>query len=164
MKQKLGRIIKKWCYHLPFGWIMGMAVFYLIWGWDPGIWFFGLIIGLFISSIVILINVNDYNSIKGLGVEDFMNSNHKLNIGDNNEILNDFKQILDMQFVQPEVFVLDEHHIRAKLPDSFVDLRKSENGYILSVQRNNFPFLPDRAKNYKLLTQVAENLVQLDYK
>jgi len=161
MSPKASKIILKFLFHLPFGCAGGMLIIVVLAGISPFYWQIGLLIGFVISTYNILVNINDYYAIESIQAEDFLESRHQATLPKNDQLIEQFKNLMEKQFIQLDIQHPNQDEIVVKVDSSIIKLKKNMDNYTLSIERSLINFLPDRAKNYKRFLIILRHLEEI---
>lgn len=127
-------------------------------GISPFYWHLGVLIGVVITTYFILVNVNDYNAIDDIAIEDFLESNHRHIFQYSPEVWDEFNALIEKQFTRYKVYDYRSDEITVKVENSIVKMKHDKDELILSVERSSFDFIPDRAYNYQMLKRIVSAL------
>lgn len=158
MSPKTSKIIRKFLFYLPFGCAGGMLIIIALAGIEPLYWQIGLLIGFVLSVYSILLNINEYNGITSMKAEDFLESSHQIMLPKNHETVEQFKILMEKQFIQLDMHQPNPEEIVVKFDYSIIKLKQFDAHMTLSIKRSFLDFLPDRAKNYKRFEIILRHL------
>ena len=157
----LSKIIQKFLFHFLFGFIGGLGIIVILAGINPFYWQLGLLIGFAISTYNILININDYYAIKSIQAADFLESRHQATLPKNDQLIEQFKNLMEKQFIELDLQHPNPDEIVVKVDSSIIKLKKNKEDYTLSIERSFIDFLPDRARNYKRFQIILRHLEEI---
>jgi hypothetical protein len=155
------KIILKFLFHLPFGCAGGMLIIVVLAGISPFYWQIGLLIGFVLTTFNILLNLNDYYAIESIQAEDFLESRHQATLPKNDQLIEQFKNLMEKQFIQLDMQHPNQDEIVVKVDSSIIKLKKNKEDYTLSIEHSFINFLPDRAKNYKRFQMILRHLEEV---
>ena len=156
------KICKKFALHLPFGIVAGVLIILIIWGIDPFYWQMGVLLGFAISLFVIMLNINEYNSIEHIALKDYLESKHRIKFPDNEVIWNNFSELIEKQFIKHDIITDNPNEIIVLVSNSIIKMKRINEEIELSIGRKAFRFLPDKGQNYLMFQRIVRALdVQL---
>lgn len=152
------KTIIKFFLYLPFGIMLGMLGILFLEGTSPFYWQIGLLIGVVITTYFIIINVNEYNSFDDISSEDYLESRHVYKFRYDPVIWDEFNTLLEKQFTNHKIYKNRPSEVVVKVENSIVKMKHHNDELMLSVERNSFDFIPDRANNYQMLRRIVSAL------
>ena len=161
------KIIKKMLLQLIMAYVVVFAWGYLYFMIPPVYWPMDLhllviLITLAIGFMSILLQIRNY---KGVEIEDFLESRHKISFDKANVSKDDFLELLSHQFIEYKMFDHDENEIIVKVEHSFFKMESAiirfnieEELNTLSIERSYLDAFPDNARNYKCYKEFLADL------
>lgn len=162
MNPKTAKILKKSLFLLPTGILFGMAIILWIQGIDPFYWQIGILIGVGLTIYYMILNINDYNSIDEISMDDYLESNHTYKTSYDEQIWGRFKILIEQQFTNYKVYNNQPNEIIVKVEYSILKMTRNQTDLFLTIERKSFDFMPDRGHNYLLLKKIIKIINQHD--
>lgn len=137
---------------LPFGCFLIWA-FYEFQSFD---FWLGLLLSALYSLYWIGVNVYHYLRFENISSEDFLACNHRVVLeGATKEL---FKNVLDQQFIEYD-FIDFKGEWNIKIENDTIKVSEKESELEVVIERDHMDFLPDKAKNYKMLLRIEQALL-----
>jgi hypothetical protein len=153
---KTKKFLLKSIYLFPIGFL----IWFLSSGFEIDDIGISIISGVIFSLLVIFWNLFEYEKFNGIIDNDFLESKHFKSLENNSENWNRIKSQLKMQVMdfrkirETDSFV--EYEISQKLSNSILRVEKGNELILLKIKRKYLNFIPDMAKNYKIINKLVK--------
>lgn len=155
---KTKKIILKSIYLLPFGFLFWM----LFSRFDSSEVRVSIVAGIIVSLFVVFWNIFEYERFNDIKAIDFLESQHVIFIENNADNWNRLKEVFNLQIANvkktKETENLIEYQIYQRITDSILRIEIVNDKIRLNIRRKYFNFIPDMAKNYKLISKVSNTI------